>query len=588
MKKRLVRLVAAVLALAVIFPPAHAAQTNSQGSVTVRVGLASSDSGSNTRALIGANLWNVENIGAGFRFGYFDAKMDFVELARTDKSMTQISVIKAQNTWFQGKNRGSYSNTDNGGSVVGTYSLQLPGSYSSYQEARTAADKAADGFVAWINGDYQVRAGSYTTREKAEAAAKTVSGATVVSTSKYGMNVIRNGYPEILFQYDGGQGSKLAVMPDVTGAPDAQCWFYDLKYRGAFTYERIGGGELTVVNVLSLEDYIKGVVPYEMSPSWPLEALKAQALCARTYTLTQMNRHESNGFDVCPSGHCQAYYGVGDDDRRGATAVTDRAVDETAGKVLWYKNRLAQTFYASSHGGASEDAKNVWGTNTSENGYPYLCGVSDPYEKYTDDINPRAHWTEHYTSAELTEQLHKKGYGGSAALDHLVLTYSDLGNVIEAELHWDNGQKNTLNLGKRVKSAFSLYSIRFTVNGKTAGQNGGGKPAEDVYLNGSQKLETLNGMYVISDDGSIQPVGSSLHVITGDKNILPIEQQSAGGSGNNKVEIKSDNYVFEGSGWGHQLGMSQYGAYGMAKQGFGCEKIVTFYFPGTHVGPLSF
>lgn len=586
MKKRLLRLAAAVLALTMLVPTAGAINANSQGEVVVRVGLASSASGSKTGELIGANLWNVDDKGAGFRFGYFNDAMDFVELGRTSASETQISVIKSKNTWFKGKDRNSFSNRDNGGSVVGTYNLRLPGTYSTFAQAQKAADRYRDGFVAWINGSYQVRAGSYTTKEKAQAAARSVPGATVVTTSSYGMNVIRNGVPKILFQYDSDREHKLAIMPDVTGAADTQSWFYNLKYRGAFTYERIRGGELTVVNVLSLEDYIKGVVPYEMGRTWPLEALKTQAVCARTYAVRQQGRHGSLGFDICPSAHCQVYYGVGDDRTNwGASPVSDRAVEETAGQVLWYKNRMAETVYSSSHGGASENAKYVWGTDTV-NAHPYLRGVVDPYEHHSDSINSRSHWTKTYTSRELTDRLHSKGYGGKYSVDHLAMTYSELGNVIELEVYWSNGEKNSFTPG-RIRNVFGLNSIRFAVNGRKPPQAESGKPAEDVYVNGNQKLEDLNGLYVISGSGTAPTTGSGLHVITGGGQVLPIETES-GGTGSGRVEVKSSRYEFEGSGWGHQLGMSQFGAHAMAGLGFQYDEICTFYYPGTHVGPIKY
>ena len=82
-------------------------------------------------------------------------------------------------------------------------------------------------------------------------------------------------------------------------------------------------------NDVPLEDYIKGVVPYEMSPSWHKEALKAQAVCARSYADGQKERHKNNGFDVCSTTHCQVYHGIG-----RATANSNAAVEETRGQYL--------------------------------------------------------------------------------------------------------------------------------------------------------------------------------------------------------------------------------------------------------------
>ena len=587
MKVKFRRLVAICLAAALCTTTAQAIVSNGAGQTMVRVGLASSASGTAHGELIGANLWNVEHYGAGYRFGYFDNRYNFVELGRTSPDMVQVSVIKTQNTWFKGSDRNSYSNTDNGGTVVGCYHLRLPGDYLSYEQA--AADAAIyGGFVAYIKGVYQVRVGSYVDRAGAEQAKAAIPNSEIVGTSSYGINVIQSGTANILFQYDMGEGTRLAIMPDVTGAADARTWFWGIKYRGGFTYQRFNGGNLTVANVVGLEDYVKGVAPYEMGNSWPLEALKTQSICARTYVMRQ-NRHNALGFDVCNTAHCQVYNGTGSNSSGwGPTAVSDRAVNETAGQVLWYQDRLAETYYSSSHGGASEDAKNVWGTDTTVQ-YPYLCGVIDPYEKGADSINSRSSWKVTYTAKELTNLLNNKGYGVGTTVDHLVLTYSKLGNVIKLEVNWANGQKNTFKPNS-IRSTFGLNSIRFTVNGQTVKPSEG--TAEGGYLvNGSGQLNSLDGLYAINGSGTVGKTPSTPYTIDGSGQVAELKPQKPGTPGSNEgggtVKVSGSTYVFDGAGWGHQIGMSQFGAYAMAKQGFHYNEICEFYFPGTHVGPIK-
>ena len=225
---------------------------------------------------VNANLENNTGYGAGYRLGYFDRDLDFVELGRTGSKETRITVVKAQNTWVNGS---SYANSDNGGAVIGSYHLQVE-TCASYEEAARAAEDYRDGFPAWIDGEYQVRSGAYATREEAEDAQSRLGEGTIVGTSSYGVNVTRTGTDEILFQFDGGDGLALGVLPDVTGEDEVRTWFKGNRYYGGFRYERIGGGDLTVVNIVDLETYLKGVIPYEMSNSWPLEALKAQAVCS--------------------------------------------------------------------------------------------------------------------------------------------------------------------------------------------------------------------------------------------------------------------------------------------------------------------
>lgn len=590
MKKNIMRLASAVLALTVCILPTYAISTNQQGDTMVRVGLASSSSWTSHEEQMGANLWNCEGHGAGYRFGYYDDQLNFVELARTSPEMVQVSIIKTQNTWFKGSDRSSYSNSDNGGSVVGCYHLQLPGQYDSYSQAAEMA-AAKDGFVAYINGAYQVRAGAYVDKAGAMAAQANYPDSTIVGTSAYGMNVIESGKPKILFQYDMKEGTKLAVLPDVTGAHDVYTWFWGLKYRGGFTYQRLNGGNLTIVNVVELEDYVKGVTPYEMGRTWPLEALKAQAVCARTYVLKKNGSHKSLGFDVCTTDHCQVYNGVGSTSAGwGPSEISDRAVEETAGQALWYQNTLAETFYSSSHGGASENAKYIWGTDT-EKAYPYLCGVLDPYEKGSNSINSRSSWTVSYTAKELTQRLNSKGFGVGASVDHMVLTYSNLGNVIKMEIFWSNGQKNTYKPSdgrNSIRSVFGVNSIRFAVNGQTAHPS---TDKGDSYpVNGSDSLSSLEGVYVINGDSITQKADGNLHIVSGSGQISPLQSgwDVPGGSneGGGTVKVYGNSYLFQGSGWGHQVGMSQFGAHAMSKQGFAYNEICEFYFPGTKVAPM--
>ena len=596
MTKRFMQRAALFLALALSLPSAWAAATNSEGDIMLRIGLASSSSYNEIGELIGANLWNNTGYGAGYRFGYYDSSLNFVELARTDKSVEQVSVIKTQNTWFDTSgSRSSYSNTDNGCSVVvGCYHIQVDNTYPTFQDASADA-QALGGFVAWISGSYQVRIGSYTTKEAAQAALDSLGYGTIVGTSSYGVNVVATGTSKILFQFDGGSSKCLGILPDVTGASDVRTWFWDIKYRGGFTYQRIDGGNLTVVNVVELEDYIKGVTPYEMGRSWPLEALKTQATCARTYALRRLNSHSSLGFDLCNSDHCQVYNGVGSKSTTwGPSAVSDQAVEETAGQVVWYKNSLAETVYSSSMGGASEDAKNVWGTDTV-NTYPYLSGVIDPYEETVNNINVKSPWTLTYTAALLEERLHSRYYGTGHSIDYLELLYSEMGNVIKLTVHWDNGQTSEFKPSgtSSIRTVFGLNSIRFTINGQTVtGGSGTASGSGGSYaVNGSGSLSSLDGLYAISGTGTTSALEEDgLYAISGDGDTAELEPgggESTGGSneGGGTVIVSGNTYVFDGSGWGHQVGMSQYGAYAMAQQGFTFDEICEFYYPGTTVGP---
>lgn len=596
MGKRFMQFVTIFLAAALCIPVSLAARSNQDGDTMIRVGLASSSAYNSTGELVCAHLQNNTGYGAGFRFGYYDSNLNFVELGRTSQEITEAAVIKTQNLYYgyvASLDKYTYSDSITSGVAVGCYHIQIPGSYSSYERAASAAEAYDNGFVAWINGAYQVRVGAYLSKDAADSALAGIGQGTVVGTSSYGMSVVETGTDHILFQFDEGSSQALGILPDVTGADDVRTWFSGFKYRGGFTYQRVSGGNITVVNVVELEDYVKGVVPYEMGRNWPLEALKAQAICARSYVLTKLNSHSSLGFDVCNSDHCQVYNGVGSQRTDyGPTEVSDQAVDETAGEVLWYKNTVAETYFSSSHGGASENAKYIWGSDTV-NEFPYLRGVIDPYEQTVDSLNAYSPWTVTYTAAELEKQLQKYGFCVNTSLDHLELTYSELGNVIEVKLCYANGQSNTVTPRDKygIRSVFSVNSIHFTVNGQTVLGGSSGSSGGGYTVNSSASLSDLSGLYTISGTGTVAKAGEELYVISGSGTTAPLQPADGGGTtsggtneGGGVVSVSGSTYVFNGAGWGHSVGMSQYGAYAMAKLGFTYDEIVEFYFPGTRVG----
>ncbi|GIW22074.1 MAG: sporulation protein SpoIID [Candidatus Sericytochromatia bacterium] len=147
---------------------------------------------------------------------------------------------------------------------------------------------------------------------------------------------------------------------------------------------------ITVVNNLPLEEYLYGVVPSEMPSSWPIEALKTQAIAARTYALTHLGQFAKEGFDVMPTVISQVYGGA-----ESETPITNKAVDETIGKVITYNNKLINAYYSSSSGGITEDGINVWGENL-----PYLKSVID-----FDEDSPKYSWYKIINNTDLQNIL---------------------------------------------------------------------------------------------------------------------------------------------------------------------------------------
>ena len=595
MSKKLLKLAAAALAVCLAVPTAGAVTTNDDGEIMIRVGLASAYYHNATGELEAAHLENEDGYGAGYRFGYYDSNLDFVELGYTDTRTTKVAVLKTENLWYgysSSLSKNTYSSSIDSDILVGCYHVLVKDGFRNFEDAQDAAEDYEDGFVAYIDGEYQVRSGSFETKEDA---LRYGESGEVVGTSSYGLTVVETGNDHILFQYDEGQGTKLAIQPGADGARETRTWFSNYNYRGGFEYFRRTGGNVTVVNVLTLEDYVNGVICYEMGPSWPLEALKAQAVCARTYALRNMGSHSSYGFDICNSTYCQVYRGMGNGSASYSPSKTSmQAVEETEGLVVTYNGKLAETPYSASFGGASEDAYYVWGSDTT-NTYPYLRGVEDPYETYDSS------YTVSYTASQLEKRLQSYGYGTSTSLDYLELEYSKLGNVIAVTVHWKNGKTNSIypSGSNAIRSVFNVGSIRFTVNGQTVSSSGksvSSRSAKSTSGSGltvnGESVNGLDGMYTISGSGTVSALEKDPYLVSGSGDITALEDFSGSGSssgsggsnqGGGTVTVSGSSYVFEGAGYGHQIGMSQWGANAMAKQGFDYEDIITFYYPSVKV-----
>jgi len=200
----------------------------------------------------------------------------------------------------------------------------------------------------------------------------------------------------------GKEGAAKAVPPPLTLQPTGGASLVSggKTYRGTFEVSR-SGARLQLVNRVSLEAYLLGVVPGEMPKEWPLEALKAQAVAARTYAVRGLV--EGRSFDLYSDWRSQVYYGVGSE----APAAT-RAVRETRGQILTYDGKPAQVFYFSSSGGRTLSALDVFGTDV-----PYLVSVDDPW----DEASPNHRWASQLLSgAQVAKRFGLTGVVADAAL----------------------------------------------------------------------------------------------------------------------------------------------------------------------------
>jgi stage II sporulation protein D len=293
---------------------------------------------------------------------------------------------------------------------------------------------------------------------------------------------------------------------------------------------------LTLVNILPLEAYVAGVTEKEMGSGFGLEALRAQAIAIRSYTLYYLGRHGAEAADLCAGYHCQVYHGIPDPLSRTAYAAYS-----TKGQILLYKEQPIRANYFSTCGGETAAATFL---NTAPIDFPYLTSISDRAsdppsltdEKQISDflhqkpdsfcaISPRYRWSATYTADELNALV-------SQNLDERIC-------------------RPGLKPGK-VKS---LQVIR----------RSGGR-AQVL------QIDTESGTYTVEGDNirwlfNPKPLQSAFFV-------LDLEKNRHG---------KIKKYTFIGGGWGHGVGMCQFGAEGRARAGQSAAEILQAYYPGTEL-----
>ena len=212
---------------------------------------------------------------------------------------------------------------------------------------------------------YRLRVGDFETREGA------LSLAARLGTEGFGGCLVveeapRSGVGRLRVLETGEQLGALLVLPE---SSTEDVLVDGRAYAGLIEIRLNDAGSLTVVNIVGLEEYLRGVVPNELSPAqFPeIEALKAQAVAARTYALRNLGGFESRGYDICATAACQVYRGRASEDSR-----SDEAVAATEGVVALYRGRPINAYYTSTCGGHTEDGANIFETEAA----PYLQGVA--------------------------------------------------------------------------------------------------------------------------------------------------------------------------------------------------------------------
>lgn len=296
------------------------------------------------------------------------------------------------------------------------------------------------------------------------------------------------------------------------------------------------------MNRLGVESYLRGVVPLEIggvAKPGDEAAVEAQAVAARSYSYIHINDAGTRGFDMYSSVQDQVYGGADVEQ-----PMSDAAVEATRNMVLRYAGRIINTPYHSTCGGRTTEVKDVWWRRNNE---PYLKAVSDQVpgtDKYYCDISGRFRWTATFTGDQLQQTLEKY-----------------LGTVTQGSEPAVSASTSTPRL--------SLGRISgFTVTGRT--------PSDRVA---SVSIQTARGNYVVR--------GNDVRFIlrTPSGSLLNSTYFTAESRRNSSGAI--DELTLRGGGYGHGIGMCQFGAIGRARAGQDYRTILTTYYQGTTVGRIS-
>ena len=281
---------------------------------------------------------------------------------------------------------------------------------------------------------------------------------------------------------------------------DGYVWIGDRWYRGR-THLIPHKGGITAINYVNLESYLYSVIGAEMNGNWPQEALKAQAVAARSYALHKRQENSNDFYDLGDNQVWQVYQGI-----KTESPGTYAAVDGTQGQVLTYNGQVILALFHSSSGGHTENVEDVW-----SNPLPYLRAVPD-----FDQDAPVYQWTESFTQTELKQRI--SGVGNIISMTPEKTTPH--GSVITIKVLGDGGVK-TLE-GTDITAALGLKSTRFSVSAQKS-------------------------------DGQKIPA----------------------------------SFQITGKGFGHAVGMSQWGAYNLARNGYNYQQILLYYYQGSTLAKID-
>ena len=550
---------------------------------------------------------------------------------------------------------GTYHKAFEGNYSIGMYHIEAGGRISTRQQAEKIINNIKNliggmyaVFPGYINGTYRVYIGDFSTKEKAENALKAMPGLSssydtrIIGTGDTTVSVIDHSTNTVLFEYDCGTDSYLGLEPIQVGYETAYTRSsLNYLYPGVMVFRRAITGYSDVIetiNLVDLETYVTGVIPWEIGNYWAFECQRVFAISARTYYVKNSRNHfRSDGFDLCPNQHCQAYRGCG---RTNETVIG--AVEATRGIVISYQGQLADVFYCSLMGGETVSSADVWGGARD-----YLTYVKTPWEQYADYSS--GVWQFEASPTELANYLASKGYTQFAGqkIDSITINSfaGDTGYVYSLTITDTAGHSQTFTRTDTVRIALQkyLHSANFVVgkgyvtqsyevvtNLEIAVAGVAQGPTGPAYPDLFDQLSLDAPITVITGDGIKSGTNATLVAVTSygrraitnesasvlnDSGYQSLVQKIRDGSlpapsYSQNIDIlnpgeltptdltinaqtatvtktyyasSSENFIFAGKGMGHGTGISQYGALDLANAGVPAELIITTYLPGTEL-----
>ncbi|MDR2050029.1 MAG: SpoIID/LytB domain-containing protein [Treponema sp.] len=335
--------------------------------------------------------------------------------------------------------------------------------------------------------------------------------------------VIARSGETLTLEYDDPADTSI-VAGVVSGYPGT-----NRSYRGRLEFRPAGNG-MTVINILTIEEYLYGVIPSEMPATWPEEALKAQAIAARSYSLAMLGQFAGRGFDLYGSPRSMAYHGAG-----AETKTTTRAVNDTRGLILRGGGEPLKAYFSANHGGYSEDSRTMWGYDA------YMAAVPDI-------LLPKR--TGRLPLDELDAWIHDAPFSfSSVGRFHYSSSYRwekwVAADEIRHRLPEDPGEiTRIVSRGRGISGR--IYQLEVTGEAKS------------VLVRGDDIWAAMGALR-----SSLFSIGYKFDT-----------------SGN------AEYLIFKGAGHGHGIGLDQHGAAGMASAGYSAEEILYHYYPRAELAHL--